>query len=96
MKKFIIPVAILIVIFIITLSYIFFQKERVETPLSVKCIMDSDCKLIYNNCDCEAVPINDSRTFLESNQNEVCKWNICHGTNVTAVCRNNECVRNDK
>ncbi|MDO8668360.1 MAG: DUF5667 domain-containing protein [bacterium] len=65
-----------------------------ETPSSVKCTVNNDCKLIYSNCDCEVVSINDPKTFLDNN-NEICKWNICHETNVTAVCRDNKCIRSD-
>ncbi len=92
MKKYAIPIIIFAaVVIIIIMGYIFLQKELVLTP---ECTTDNDCKLIYSNCDCEATSISDPRNSLVSN--EICKWNICYGTNVTVVCRNNKCARSDQ
>ena len=73
--------------------------DTIEEPRCIKwvneeCDSDNDCKLIYNNCDCEVILRSDQRTSLE-NDNTVCIWNICRGTNVTAICRDNKCVRSD-
>ena len=79
------------------------NKNRCDCPMygnmtkeddnSNYCNSDSDCKLIYSSCNCKAVSINDSRNSLEKS-NEICKWNICRGTNVTAVCKENICSKN--
>lgn len=92
MKKYTILIIILVIV-VLAVAY-FLQKEQPESPSTFECVTDNDCKLIYSNCDCEAVLISDLRTSLESN--EICKWNICYGTNVTAICRNNRCVRSDQ
>lgn len=57
------------------------------------CKAADDCKLIFSNCGCEAVRRGDPRTELASDA--VCKWNICHGTKVEAVCRSGRCCRSD-
>lgn len=57
------------------------------------CKSADDCKLIYSNCGCEAVRQSDPRTELRSDA--VCKWNLCHGTKVEAVCRSGRCCRSD-
>jgi len=91
MRRNIILATIIVVAVIITAVY-FLQKTT--RGIINFCYADSDCKLIYSNCDCEAVPINDPRTSLENDA--ICKWNICHGTNVTAICINNGCFRSDQ
>ena len=57
------------------------------------CASAGDCRLIYSNCGCEAVTLSDPRTELRSDA--VCKWNLCHGTKVEAVCRSGRCCRSD-
>jgi len=84
-------IILIIVIIIFGLAYLFSQESEEKES----CNSNNDCKLIYNNCKCEATLKTDPRSSLENN-NEVCKWNICQGTNVTAICLNNKCVRNDK
>jgi len=57
------------------------------------CQTGSYCKLIYNNCDCEAVNINDTRTQSDKDNDKVCKINQCSGVTppASAVCVNNLC-----
>ncbi len=72
--------------------------EFTACPATVtQCNTDSDCKLISNGCTCAAIPSSDPRTSLDSN-GQVCIWNDCFGPKVpvTAVCRQNKCVRSDK
>ncbi|OGR81052.1 MAG: hypothetical protein A2X32_08905 [Elusimicrobia bacterium GWC2_64_44] len=57
-----------------------------------ECAADKDCRLIYSNCGCAAVPAGDPRTVLDGGA-AVCKWNICHGQNTAAVCRRGRCVK---
>lgn len=60
-----------------------------------QCTDDSECKLIYSGCDCEAVFISDPRTYLESDL--FCIRNGCMPpTEKAAVCENNKCVLKDK
>lgn len=60
-----------------------------------QCTQDSDCKLLYSSCDCEAVPVSDSRTYLEVD--EICKRNECTApTEKKAVCLNNRCQISNK
>ena len=54
-----------------------------------ECYIDADCKLIYSNCDCEAVPLSDARTDIKGGA--VCKRNICSGENWSAICLRNKC-----
>ncbi|PIN90330.1 hypothetical protein COU57_03825 [Candidatus Pacearchaeota archaeon CG10_big_fil_rev_8_21_14_0_10_32_14] len=56
------------------------------------CVQDSDCKLIYGPCNCLSVLKNDSRTSYDEG-NIQCVWNQCLGMNVSAVCKNNKCVK---
>ncbi|MBI5744011.1 MAG: hypothetical protein HY952_05635 [Elusimicrobia bacterium] len=56
------------------------------------CSSDKDCRLIYSNCDCAAVPTRDPRAVLEGN-GAVCKWNLCLGHKLSAVCRQSRCVK---
>jgi len=59
------------------------------------CMSDSDCKLIYNSCSCEAVLASDSRTVLEPTD-RYCDVNDCINQGTRAVCSQNRCVkRND-
>lgn len=81
------------IIVIFALAYLFFQET--EKDKKENCNNDDECKLIYNNCECKAVLKTDPRSSLENN-NEICKWNICQGANVTAICINNKCMRSDK
>ena len=67
------------------------RANKCYAGLVAECDSDSDCKLIYSNCDCEATTLTDSRTSLTDNK--ICKWNICHGTNVSAICIDNKCVK---
>ena len=69
------------------------QNLNQETNSSGQCNKDEDCKLIYSNCDCLAVPKTDSRDSLESI--EVCKHNLCRANNTTAVCQNNKCAKSE-
>lgn len=63
------------------------------------CTKNSDCKLIYSSCDCEAVPISDIRTRLEDALDRdariTCIRNSCDGFTgiVTAICENSNCVK---
>ena len=60
-----------------------------------QCTQDSDCKLIYSGCSCEAVPNSDPRTYLESDL--VCIRNDCTApTEKAAACINNKCQLKDK
>ena len=89
MKKWVIAVIILSLILINALGYISLQKNLVGTHLPVECNENKDCKLIYSNCNCESVPITDSRTILESDK--ICEQNSCISFDVTAVCINHYC-----
>lgn len=60
----------------------------------VGCSVDSDCRLIYNDCTCEAVLKNDERGTLEGDK--MCQVNECSLRGARAVCNNSQvCVRND-
>ena len=92
-------IIISIVAIIIIMSAYFFQQQR--TPPPIKCYTNTDCELIFSNCNCGAVPINDSeysklhkKTILEKDRD--CSLNICFTKNVTAICRNNNCIRSDQ
>lgn len=56
------------------------------------CGVDSDCKLIYDSCDCEAVNTKNTQTYLPSHK-YVCEVNNCTTYNTTAVCENNQCIK---
>ena len=60
----------------------------------VGCSVDSDCRLIYNDCTCEAVLTNDERGTLEGSQE--CRVNECSIKGVRAVCNDRQvCVKGD-
>lgn len=116
MKKIII-LSFLIVVVLVFIDYFVFENTKdankiidqptlnsaIETSPNLECVTDNDCKLIYSNCSCVSMPLDDSSLiendprvdFLEREKDKICKWNICHGTNVTAICKNNKCVRSD-
>jgi hypothetical protein len=90
-------VSILIVAIIVSVNFL--QQQRI--PLPIECSEETDCELIFSKCNCGAVPINDSeysklhkKTILEKDRD--CSLNICFTKNVTAICRNNNCVRSDQ
>jgi len=58
----------------------------------LECEKDSDCKLIYSGCTCEAVPVTDPRESLDDN-GKICIWNDCLGRDAYAACENNVCVK---
>ena len=60
-------------------------------PAAIQCAVDTDCKLIYSNCGCAAVPVSDQRDSLADAA--VCKWNLCRGTGATAACGAGKCVK---
>src|SRR3989338_2418895 len=63
---------------------------NVEGVLVNWCSQDSDCKLIYSSCGCEAVLNSDPRTYLEAD--EICKLNECTTpVQKSAACANNKC-----
>lgn len=74
-----------------TIHGCFCQYSQQEATM---CSKNSDCKLIYSHCDCEAVSINDLRTALESER--ICKMNECSERNVSVSCVSGVCVRSDK
>jgi len=62
---------------------------------TTQCNIDSDCKLIYSGCGCQAVPRGSSQTSFDDGR--VCIRNSCMPpTPVTAVCQQNKCVRSDQ
>ena len=56
------------------------------------CEKDTDCKLIYSSCDCEAVNINDIRHH-SIGDSPTCFVNSCKMLNIQAVCIKNRCVK---
>jgi len=80
-------IAVLAVVFI-ALIY----SVKINTP---ECNKDSDCKLIYSSCDCEAVSAYDARDFWNEGTGVICKINGCASKNTTSVCYKNKCTRND-
>jgi len=67
------------------------QSNTESDATTVVCATHDDCKLIYSNCDCEAVTATDSRKALVSDK--VCIWNSCYGQNIVANCIDNQCVK---
>ena len=97
MKKFIV-ILVFVIAIVLVASYIVLQKEKQpETLPTLECTSNSDCKLIYSSCDCEAVPINDLRVRLVSEPDVECIRNSCSAikgqVEVTAVCKSNKCIR---
>ena len=78
----------------IALAAAFMMLAGRISSAQLDCKSASDCRLIYSNCGCEAVPKTDPRQRLESPA--VCIWNICHGTRVEAECRAGRCRRSDE
>ena len=97
MKKFIVLLVFVIAIVLVA-SYIVLQKEKQpETLSTLECTSNSDCKLIYSSCDCKAVPANDPRkNILHSETDVSCRQNSCSTTKVTAICKDNKCMRSDQ
>lgn len=69
------------------------ECKKVKT-VQDDCTKDSDCKLVYGGCGCEAVSILDQRDSLDEGSMQ-CIWNSCFGMNVTAVCKENKCARSN-
>jgi serpin B len=90
-KKIIIGAIILLAI--IGLAIFYLTKPSITpSPINdAQCSSDSDCKLIYSNCDCEAVSISDSRTSLDNTG--LCKMNLCRAYNTNAICSRGLCVK---
>jgi len=60
-----------------------------------ECSIDTDCRLIYSSCSCQAVATTDPRTSLDPCEYEggaVCAFNSCEGDGVSAVCRGGLCT----
>ena len=55
------------------------------------CNQDSDCKLIYGPCGCEAVSVNSRRTYLDEGDIR-CEINSCLAYNATVACVDNQCA----
>ncbi len=55
------------------------------------CNQDSDCKLIYGSCGCEAVNVNSRKTYLDEGDIH-CLINSCLAYNATAACVDNQCA----
>src|SRR3990167_221169 len=88
---------ILIAVFIITAflgSYYTFQKKfygkKTNAP---ECIIDVECKLIYDSCDCGAFSIYDQNKNYKGPYPFVCGINNCSTYKVKAVCENFQCVK---
>ena len=60
----------------------------------VECMGDADCRLIYHSCDCEAIPLNDMRDYIEGISNW-CIINTCARDEIKAICRDSKCIRSD-
>ena len=91
MKKHTVPITIFVIIVLVAVIYLFLQMS--ESQSTFECTKNSDCKLIYSSCGCQAVPLTDTRTFLESDI--TCIRNGCDGRTgiVTAICENSKCVK---
>lgn len=94
MKNNKIILTILIVLILAIVIFWQFREQSVGRKQSVECLSDTDCKLIYSSCDCEAVSVNDKRDYLK--EEKVCVLNYCHLKKVKAVCLNFQCQRSDK
>jgi len=86
MKKLVLPVLTVIAL-LAAAAYVLHRRRDVK-----ECAADKDCKLIYSNCDCAAVPAADPRASLDGG-GAVCKWNLCIGRKTSAFCRAGRCVK---
>lgn len=86
---------ILFAALVAALAYLI-QRGDMEPPTppqtAAACTADADCKILYSNCSCEAVPITDPRTEIKSDI--VCIQNSCRNEAqiATAVCENQACT----
>jgi hypothetical protein len=64
-----------------------------DAPMLAICRSDSDCKLIYSSCTCEAVGKSDAREYLDNDHGIACNHNICRSENAKAVCDAGLCAR---
>ncbi len=55
---------------------------------SAECVNDSDCKILFSNCGCEAMSASDPRTKLEDDD-RICVINSCQGAK--AICDQGRC-----
>jgi hypothetical protein len=67
--------------------------ESVAPTTGATCGQDSDCKLIYSSCGCEAVPVSDARERLDSDRGVDCHHNVCRSQHARAVCSSGVCTR---
>lgn len=80
------------------LLFTFFDANAV----SIECEKDTDCKILYDNCNCIAVMKNDPRKIWDSGSSTVCKCNSCRcnesqpQTFIKAKCKKNKCIRDSK
>jgi hypothetical protein len=82
---------LIVVLIIVGLFFMNMGANDNEDIADKGCMSDSDCKLIYNSCSCEAVSVNYPGVDLESLVD--CFMNECSFNNVTAGCDNKRCVK---
>jgi len=57
------------------------------------CNQNTDCKLIYNSCDCKAVLTSDTRTTFPDPDDYRCIVNSCTHNQISAVCKSGVCSK---
>ena len=85
-------VSVFILVVVVVVCYFLPVGEEMMEDRS--CLADSDCKLVYDNCGCEALNVN-SYIHEDDRETEImCFWNSCRGQDAVAVCTMGTCAIN--